>query len=68
MAEEAEGTELHFCGLVGEPDHRIWRAAYKARPGYALVHLGRQRHGVLPVTDGERRALIMGQELCLEAG
>lgn len=57
--DDPEGAELHFCGLLGDPDHRQWRSSYKHRPGYAVLHLGRHRHGVSRITAGERQGLII---------
>lgn len=58
-APGAEGADLFFCGLLGAPDHRQWRASYRHRPGHAVVHLGHQRHGVGPLRSGSRQSLIV---------
>jgi len=57
--DEREAAEIIFCGLVGAPDHRQYRATYRFRPGFALMHLGRSRHGVPHIGSGERQNLIM---------
>jgi len=53
------GAPLVFCGINGEPDHRLFRTAYQHRLGYAVLHRGRHRHGAEDITSGERMNLVV---------
>ena len=53
------GAGLLFCGRFGDADHRRARAVVAHEPGYALLHLGRQRHGADAISAGERVNLIV---------
>jgi len=53
------GAPLVFCGINGEPDHRIFKTAYQHKLGYAVLHRGRHRHGAEDITSGERVNLVV---------
>ena len=50
---------LVFCGRTGDPGFRGHQYSHQQRPGEALLHLGRHRHGAAKMTHGERCNLIM---------
>jgi len=53
------GAPLVFCGINGEPDHRLFKTAYQHKLGYAVLHRGRHRHGAEDITSGERVNLVV---------
>ena len=61
LGKEFQGGELTLCGLRGtnRSKERRHQHTYVHKPGYAIVHLGRQRHGAMDITNGERYNLIM---------
>ena len=59
LGKEFRGSGLRFCGRFGDSDHRKASALCAHTPGYAILHLGRQRHGADTITEGERLNLIM---------
>lgn len=59
LGKNFQGAALQFCGIYGESDHRRWRAAYLHRKGYAVMHLGRHRHGADQILSGERYNLVV---------
>mmetsp|Transcript_4682 Transcript_4682/g.6465 ORF Transcript_4682/g.6465 Transcript_4682/m.6465 type:complete len:109 (-) Transcript_4682:10-336(-) len=48
------GSGLTVCGLYGNKDYRRAKHVYMHRPGRAVLHLGRQRHGADDLLSGER--------------
>lgn len=54
-----EGSDLAFCGMVSSPEHRRHTLTYKHVKGRCVIHSGKQRHGALNITAGERASLIM---------
>jgi hypothetical protein len=64
LGESWEGGELYFqgrrCALHRQESHRDeehWE--YQHEPTKALIHAGKHRHGVLPITSGFRRNIII---------
>eukprot|EP00930_Biecheleria_cincta_P057624 TRINITY_DN43525_c0_g1_i1.p1 TRINITY_DN43525_c0_g1~~TRINITY_DN43525_c0_g1_i1.p1 ORF type:complete len:669 (+),score=104.34 TRINITY_DN43525_c0_g1_i1:37-2043(+) len=53
------GAPLVFCGLNGQPDHRLFRVAYQHQLGHAVLHRGRHRHGAEDIASGERMNLVV---------
>eukprot|EP00929_Paragymnodinium_shiwhaense_P100727 TRINITY_DN63261_c0_g1_i1.p1 TRINITY_DN63261_c0_g1~~TRINITY_DN63261_c0_g1_i1.p1 ORF type:complete len:405 (+),score=64.52 TRINITY_DN63261_c0_g1_i1:132-1346(+) len=57
---EYDGGELTFCGMYGQgnlrQEHASWR---QGAAGRCVVFAGKRRHGVTPVTRGERAALVV---------
>ncbi|KAA0171554.1 hypothetical protein FNF28_00764 [Cafeteria roenbergensis] len=64
LGTEFEGGDLFFRGERC-PQHQQDPCApeeyfqYKHRPGVAVMHIGRHRHGALPLTAGRRANLIL---------
>lgn len=54
-----KGGDLAFCGMQYEQTHRKLRSVYIHKVGYAVIHPGNQRHGALPIIEGERVNLVM---------
>ena len=54
-----EGSQVAFCGKMGAPNHRKEQYVYPQQKGRCLIHLGRQRHGAVDITKGERMNLII---------
>ena len=59
LGREFEASGLTFCGGVGRSDHRQFSCCYKHVKGWAVVHLGTQRHGADDIASGERNNLIV---------
>jgi hypothetical protein len=59
MFGDYTGAPLVFCGINGAPDHRLFQTAYQHKLGYAVLHLGRHRHGAEDITSGERMNLVV---------
>jgi len=57
--EGFEGSGLTFCGVMAKGDHRQLQGHYTHKIGYAVVHIGHQRHGADVIASGERHNLIM---------
>ena len=58
-----EGSELYFEGArcarhVDTQAHPTERFEWKHTPGVAVIHAGKQRHGVRPIHSGRRLSLI----------
>jgi ubiquitin-protein ligase len=53
------GAHLEFCGEFGTKEHRKHKSTYSHVKGTAVVHLGKQRHGAMNITSGERVNLII---------
>ena len=58
------GGELYFQGIRcalhrQEPHHEDEYFVYDHTPGTLLIHMGKHRHGVMPIYDGFRRNIIM---------
>ncbi|CAD7930323.1 unnamed protein product [Amoebophrya sp. A25] len=56
---EFAGSEVRFCGKMGEADHRKNKCVWRNRKGIAIMHLGRHRHGAMDILEGERMNLII---------
>jgi len=67
LGKEFTGAKLHFCGKMGESNHRKFLLPYQHVKGQALIHLGRQRHGACDIETGERVNLIMWSKSCAVA-
>jgi hypothetical protein len=59
LGRQFSGAELSFCGHIREADHRLHRKSYQHVQGWAVMHLGSQRHGAADIKSGERINLIM---------
>lgn len=59
LGKDFEGANLRFCGHAGAVNHRKLQTTYQHRKGYAVIHLGRHRHGADDIKSGERLNLIM---------
>lgn len=59
LGKEFSGSGLTFCGQIAKADHRQYQCSYQHRLGYAVIHLGQQRHGAENITSGERHNLIV---------
>ena len=54
------GSELLFCGLVGDEAHRQRTVTLRHTVGTGVLHLGRHRHGTTEILRGRtRQNLIM---------
>ncbi|CAE6955001.1 ICU11, partial [Symbiodinium sp. KB8] len=58
-AENITGSELAFCGLFYDDDHRKHRFTYQHVKGQCVMHCGKHRHGALDIESGERASLII---------
>mmetsp|Transcript_87251 Transcript_87251/g.194069 ORF Transcript_87251/g.194069 Transcript_87251/m.194069 type:complete len:195 (+) Transcript_87251:2-586(+) len=58
-AARFEGSDLAFCGMFADADHRKHLHTYKHVKGRCVVHSGKRRHGALQIETGERASLIM---------
>ncbi len=57
LGKKFEGATLSFCGTVDDSegfDHRRFAYTYAHKPGRAVIHLGRHRHGADNIASGER--------------
>ncbi|KAJ1463252.1 hypothetical protein M885DRAFT_475339 [Pelagophyceae sp. CCMP2097] len=59
LGRDFSGSGLRFCGRFGAGDHRMLQSVVQHKPGRALVHLGRHRHGADDIQTGERFNLIV---------
>lgn len=64
LGDVFEGGDLFFRGARCEahqqsPPGEGERYDYKHRPGWAVLHLGRHRHGAFPIRTGSRSNLIL---------
>eukprot|EP01126_Amoeba_proteus_P065782 TRINITY_DN9409_c0_g1_i2.p1 TRINITY_DN9409_c0_g1~~TRINITY_DN9409_c0_g1_i2.p1 ORF type:complete len:240 (-),score=34.75 TRINITY_DN9409_c0_g1_i2:160-879(-) len=53
------GGDLYFHGLRDDEVTQDENYVHSHVPGQALLHLGRHRHGAMPITSGERYNLII---------
>ena len=53
------GGELYFKGILHKPQTHKEHFIYSHKPGFALLHEGKHRHGALPILSGERHNLII---------
>ena len=53
------GGGLRFCGRYGDPNHRVNSVVHSHTKGWAVLHLGRHRHGADNIEGGERMNLIV---------
>ena len=53
------GGGLRFCGRYGDPNHRKNSVVHSHTKGWAVLHLGRHRHGADDIKGGERMNLIV---------
>jgi len=58
-ADGFEGSDLAFCGMFADSNHRKHLHTYKHVKGRCVVHSGKRRHGALNIKAGERASLIM---------
>ena len=58
-AAHCTGGGLQFCGMAASPTLRQHSGEFAHRPGIAILHAGRHRHGANDLTAGERLNLIM---------
>ena len=49
------GGGLRFCGRYGDPNHRKNSIVHSHTKGWAVLHLGRHRHGADDIKGGEER-------------
>ena len=59
LGKEFVASGLTFCGDMGAASHRQASLQYQHRPGRAVMHLGRRRHGADDISEGHRLNLIM---------
>jgi hypothetical protein len=53
------GGGLRFCGRNGDRNHRLNSVVHSHTKGWAVLHLGRHRHGADDIEGGERMNLIV---------
>jgi hypothetical protein len=53
------GATLVFCGMFGQPQHRLQMHVYHHQVGRAVLHLGSRRHGAEDIESGARVNLIV---------
>merc|ERR1712137_565343 len=58
-ADDFEGNDLAFCGMLDSAEHRRHLVTYKHVKGRCVIHSGKRRHGALSIKGGERLSLIM---------
>ena len=54
-----DGTQLRFCGFVGDIAHRRYALTLRHSVGRAVVHLGAHRHGAAELARGTRKNLVV---------
>ena len=54
-----KGSNLIFCGYLGQKNHRQHCVTYEHKLGKCCVHLGNRRHGTDDIAQGERVNLIV---------
>jgi nitrite reductase/ring-hydroxylating ferredoxin subunit len=54
-----EGSDLTFCGMFHNDDHRLHHFSYRHSRGRCVVHSGKRRHGARDIEKGERSSLVM---------
>jgi hypothetical protein len=59
LGKEFTGGSLYFRGLLADPSTHDENFEVEHKPGQALLHIGRHRHGANPITSGERYNLII---------
>jgi hypothetical protein len=59
LGKEFTGGELYFRGLLEDPSSHDEKFIYNHVPGVSLFHIGKHRHGAMPITAGERYNLII---------
>jgi len=59
LGKQFTGGDLYFAGLLDDPSTHSEYFLYAHRPGVGILHLGKHRHGALPITSGERYSLIV---------
>eukprot|EP01035_Chromulina_nebulosa_P017572 gene17572-23140_t len=59
LGKEFEGSGLKFCGPSGSNNNRKLQHTYSHKKGFAILHLGRHRHGADNISSGHRINLIM---------
>ena len=58
-AAQPHSSQLRFCGLVGEANHRRETLNLRHSVGKAVIHLGAHRHGATDLRHGARQNLIV---------
>lgn len=58
LGKEFEGGSLYFRGLLNDPSTHEENWGYNHRPGKALLHQGKHRHGAKSITSGDRYNFI----------
>eukprot|EP00967_Tisochrysis_lutea_P138180 scaffold248999_cov30-Tisochrysis_lutea.AAC.1 len=59
LGGDFKGGALRFCGQFGASSHRKTHCVADHSVGWAILHLGRQRHGADDIERGERLNLIV---------
>jgi len=59
LGKRFEGGALYFKGLADDPASHEEDFGYEHQKGVALLHLGKHRHGAMPITAGTRYNLII---------
>lgn len=58
-ADNFQGSDLTFCGMFHNDDHRLHHFSYRHERGRCVVHSGKRRHGARDIEGGERSSLVM---------
>jgi len=59
LGRKFKGSQLFFMGWLEFPETHREQFIYEHHPGVGILHIGRHRHGALPIEDGERYNLIV---------
>ena len=59
LGKKFEGGELYFRGLLEDEQTHGELFLYSHIPCVGLLHIGKHRHGALPIKSGERYNLIV---------
>jgi hypothetical protein len=59
LGKEFQGGSLYFCGLLKDRSTHKEKFEFHHKPGRALLHIGKHRHGANAIQGGERYNLIV---------